>query len=135
MDQNYKNVYGTWLVSTEGDVEGRTTKVLGCFTGYVDEIALHLADKCYYTLEFKIQGNPVKYIPKRQSVNVRFDVYSNTWDMDEENRLNEMRKIFGNRPIKIENANVYASFKIVSSSEKEKILNKLTKEEKEILGL
>ena len=40
LKNGYDEVFGTWEVTTEGDVEGRTTKNLGNFTGYIDEIAL-----------------------------------------------------------------------------------------------
>lgn len=47
-----------WQVTTEGDCEGRSMKTLGYFVGGVDEIALHLANQCYYSLSFrKIEVN------------------------------------------------------------------------------
>ena len=49
----YTNAYGFWQVSTEGDCEGRTTRVLGTFKGRVDEIAFALAEKSSYKLTFK----------------------------------------------------------------------------------
>ena len=50
--EKYKDIYGYWIVTTEGDCEGRTTKTLGTFKGYIDDIALSLANKCYYSLCF-----------------------------------------------------------------------------------
>lgn len=141
MNENYKNLYGTWLVSTEGDVEGKTTKMLGTFTGWVDEIALHLADQCFYSLEFRKEEPIDEYVPKKESVDVSFSNDSNTWDnIHNEHGLNEMREVFADRPVKIEKGNYYSSFRIVSNKfvdneiKKQEILNKLTKEEKEILG-
>ena len=49
----YTNPYGLWEVTTEGDCEGRSRKGLGVFEGYLDDIAFYLANKAYYTLEFK----------------------------------------------------------------------------------
>lgn len=45
MRQEYSN-YGTFKVTTEGDCEGKSVRHLGTFTGYIDEIAFALADKC-----------------------------------------------------------------------------------------
>jgi len=42
-----------WTVTTEGDVEGRSTLHLGTFHGKIDEIAFALADKACYKLEFE----------------------------------------------------------------------------------
>lgn len=53
MRQEYSN-YGTFEVTTEGDCEGRSVRHLGTFTGYIDEIAFALADKCYYSLRFSL---------------------------------------------------------------------------------
>ena len=33
----YDNPYGIWEVTTEGDCEGRTTRRLGVYSGYIDE--------------------------------------------------------------------------------------------------
>ena len=52
LPEDYQNLYGLWKVTTEGDEEGRTTKSLGIYEGWVDEIALYLSDKCYYSLTF-----------------------------------------------------------------------------------
>ena len=37
--EDYKNPYGIWIVTTEGDCEGRSTRHLGVFQGYIDDIA------------------------------------------------------------------------------------------------
>jgi hypothetical protein len=46
------SAYGTWNVTTEGDVEGRSTRQLGTHTGFIDDIAFKLADQAYYGLRF-----------------------------------------------------------------------------------
>lgn len=43
-------LYGVWEVTTEGDCEGRSTMSLGVFEGWIDEVALSLADKAMYNL-------------------------------------------------------------------------------------
>ena len=43
INSEYLNPNGTWMVTTEGDCEGKTTKTLGVFIGRLDEIAFALA--------------------------------------------------------------------------------------------
>lgn len=137
MNEFYKDIYGTWKVTTENDSEGKTTKNLGTFTGYVDEIALHLADKCYYSLCFhKIQTSGSNLTPKASKVNVSFDIESGTWS---NKNIEEISKAFANRPVTIEDCNIYSAFTIKSNKPediaREIALNKLTQEEKKLLGL
>jgi len=56
--------YGYWSVSTQGDVEGLTVRSFGIYLGYVDEIAFHLADKCYYSLSFRKVEECDAYTPE-----------------------------------------------------------------------
>lgn len=126
--------HGTWQVTTEGDVEGRTIKNLGTFTGYVDEIALYLADKCYYTLEFKRVALVKEFKPTKSVVNIRvidFEIFEHT------------KQLLSGRPVKVTSGNYYNSTNITAINKKElekeiareKALSKLTKEDKEALGL
>jgi hypothetical protein len=135
-----KNTYGLWSVTTENDEEGRTVKNLGTFKGHIDEIALHLADKCYYSLCFKQVEEIKEYIPKRKSVSVMFGIDSGTWKMSSDERVNHFKEIFKDRNVKISDSNYYASFTISTNEEtledkKRNALNKLTPEEKLLLGL
>lgn len=83
--ESYKKAYGFWEVTTEGDCEGRSVSRLGIYEGYIDEIALALADRCYYSLCFRpIDPRALDLTPKRKSVEISFDIGSNTWDMDNE---------------------------------------------------
>ena len=62
--KEYKN-YGTFKVTTEG----RSIKDLGVHTGYIDEIAFALADKCKAEfLELSICEKAIKII-RESSVN------------------------------------------------------------------
>lgn len=129
--------YGTFQVKTEGDIEGRSMVSLGIYTGFIDEIALYLADKCYYSLYFsKVSPEQPIYRPTSDSVHISFEYQL---DLTE----NEVKTILKNRPVEVEVGQFYKSFKIsrpLSEREKkeaikEKALKKLTKEEKEALGL
>jgi hypothetical protein len=142
MNKHYTNAYGGWEVTTEGDVEGKTTKHLGTFIGYVDEIAFHLADKALYGLCFKRipQSADKVYQPTATSVNISFDVESKTWDsVKTDSGLMDIEKIFANRPVKITHSNFFASFKLVSNHADEfiraKALEKLSPKERELLGI
>ena len=135
-----QDTYGTWLVTTEGDVEGRTIHTLGVFTGYIDEIAFHLANKCYYTLHFKETETKPQYESFGGMVNIRVDSDTKGW-RSEDISLDGIRERFSDRAVKITEGNYYRSFNIQSRDaiDKEKIrknaLAKLTDEEKKILGL
>lgn len=77
--ESYKKAYGFWEVTTEGDCEGRSVSRLGIYEGYIDEIALALADRCYYSLCFRpIDPRALDLTPKRKSVEISFDIGSNT---------------------------------------------------------
>ena len=142
--------YGTWRVTTEGDCEGRSIRELGTYTGYIDEIGLYLADKQYYALQFRlIDPQPSKFTPSRTSVNISLDIDSGTWDMSAKQRKEYFKKMLGVRSndIQIEDGKSYASVTINAGNgpeAREKIrkemlrqeaLNKLSKEEREILGV
>ena len=136
----YKDTYGTWIVTTEGDVEGRTIRNLGAFTGHIDEIALYLADKCYYSLKFKLAESVSEYKPTSDSVNISLDYTSN---FSNDQRLNHFKNLFKDRDVNIIDGNYYNSVKIQSEKSKEEIekekkkkaLSKLSEEDKKILGL
>ena len=146
ISEEYTNLYGTWKVSTEGDCEGRTSTSLGIYTGWMDEIALSLADKCFYSLNMK-KIEPKNRIgpPTRSSVNVTLDIDSKTWDMAPQERaaaVQELIKNVGRNSLcEIKPGGAYASVLVVSKTfdpvdhEKQKALEKLTPREKELLGL
>ena len=116
MPEKYKDAYGTWIVTTDGDVEGRTTKHLGTFVGYVDEIALALANQAGYDLRFKKIENvnpPPKPERVPSAVHVSFDIDSKTWDMTAEGRERAMTIVFAERPVTVRTSNYYAAFKLV----------------------
>lgn len=141
MNNEYANLYGTWEVTTEGDVEGRSTRNLGTHTGWVDEIALHLGNKCGYSLCFNKVEEIKTYNPTVKSVNVSFGVKSGTWNLNSSERSNLMSIIFKDRPVTIEKSNYYSAFVITSKTvsedeiKRQKALNKLNDEEKKLLGL
>lgn len=88
---NYNSPLGWWQVTTEGDCEERTTKHLGKHYGHVAEIALFLADKCFYTLNFvprlgeKPSERPI-YRATRKSVWISLGIGSKTWGMNHAER-------------------------------------------------
>lgn len=141
----YDNVFGNWEVTTEGDEEGRSLRHLGTHEGYIDEIALALADKVFYSLTFRAVKKIKHHQPVRKSVSVVLDIDSDTWNMSPEDRAKEVGKIFAanNRTgITISSSNYYASFTItlkdktqLEKYEREQALSKLTDREKEVLGL
>lgn len=143
MDKNeYKKPYGIWEVTTEGDCEGRSTRRLGVFEGYLDDIALALADKTYYSLHFtKIDIHTLDHVPpKKNSVEVTLNIESGTWDMTKGARAAYAEQMLKDRDVRVEMGENYASFKIVSGRKtqaelRQEILAKLTPKERAILGV
>jgi len=133
--------YGTFRVTTEGDCEGRSVMDLGVYTGYIDEIAFALADKCYYTLHFKlVEPTPLDMTPKKDTVKISLDVDSGTWDLKGSDAMNYFKKFFANREVEVVDVCGYGACEISTHKEtveekREKILQKLSEEEKRILGL
>lgn len=140
MRQKYSN-YGTFEVTTEGDCEGRSVKHLGTFTGYVDEIAFALADKCFYSLRFSlVNPKDLDMTPKRDTVNVSLDINSGTWDMKPDERVMYFRELLKDRDVEIFPSTSYASCVLTTHREtieekRVKVLKKLTLEERKLLGL
>ncbi len=138
MEKEY--VYGTWEVYTEGnDVLDKV--LIGTYTGYVDEIALSLADKTNYMLEFKKIEDTDKYKPIADEVTIRFDDNAKINEYAHNKYIYEMKKLFKDRPVDIEENGVGSMFKIVADEKlkkeiiKNRALAKLSEEEKEVLGL
>lgn len=117
-----------YSVKTENDVEGNTLKDLGLYKGKIEDIAFHLADKCYYKLYITPHKPKVIEVtginPTHLSVHI-----------DTTNSVFEIK----NDKINIENGKYYNSVKLIFNNEEEykrmKALSKLTDEEKKLLGL
>lgn len=130
--------YGTWEVFTEGDCEGKSTRFLGTFTGHVDEIALHLACKCEYTLNFKREKDSTPLLePTKSCVDVQFiDDYGTPSQFKS---LNGLKEVLKDRPVQVTHSKYYKSFKITTDDkeevERQEALAKLTLKEREILGV
>lgn len=133
----YNNFYGIWEVTTEGDVEGRSTRSIGIYEGYIEEIAFYLADKAYYSLFFKraevIQVNPSFHKPTKSSVTIK--TYGVSFDGK------NVEDYMDYRNIHCVSSNDLSQFTLSLDKEKQiemkkqEALKKLTTEEKAILGL
>lgn len=135
------NVYGTFKVTTEGDCEGKSIRDLGVHTGFVDEIAFALADKCYYTLHFSLaEPKSLDLTPKKDTVKISLDINSGIWDLKGPELKRYFQKFFANRDLEVVSTHGYGSCTISTHKEtmeekRAKILSKLSDEEKSILGL
>lgn len=147
MTNSYDISYGLWKVTTEGDCEGKTTRNLGIYEGNISDIAFYLKNKCEYSLRFdpaevtKIDSVDVIHYG---SVSVSLDISSGTWNMSPEDRVNYFKVLLNteNRghEITVEPGRYYASVRLVGYDGHEEYvrktaLEKLTDEEKEVLGL
>lgn len=140
--QDYSSPYGFWKVTTEGDCEGRSTRQLGIHAGFIDDIALALADQCCYSLTFtKVDPYYLKHMPpKANKVDVTLDIDSGTWNMDKAQRVAFMEQMLKGRNVRVSEGKSYASVTISTNRKtqeelRQEILAKLTDEEKAILGL
>lgn len=136
LEEQLKTLHGGWRVTTEGDCEGRTTKNLGDWYGYVDEIALTLGSQGGYTLEFTaIDMKSKQLAPINKEVNVRINgAFDNS-------NLSEISARFhaSGRPVHVERCPYYKSFTIVNTAydknaaTRKSALDKLTAEELRVL--
>lgn len=141
-DKPYNKAYGFWHVTTEGDCEGRSTTDLGVFEGNIDTIALALADRCYYYTLYFTAVDPTDYdeTPKKDEINISISGASGLYDMTKEERLDAMRNMLKDRPVFVRDGNRADTF-IISTKQKsleerrQKILDKLTAEERKLLGV
>lgn len=140
MNKKYTN-YGTFKVTTEGDCEGKSVRDLGVHTGYIDEIAFALADRCFYTLRFAlVEPTTLDLTPKKDTVKISLDIDSGAWDFNVADAMEYFKDFFANRDVEVIGTHGYGSCTISTHKEtieekKEKILQKLSEEEKKILGL
>lgn len=143
-NSKYKHSFGWWSVTTEGDVEGKSTTHLGTFRGHIDEIAFHLADKCYYTLQFTRMKDEdmTDFVIKAKTVSISMNIDSGTWDLKGQERIDFYVDVFKNRPgIYVSEGTSYAGVTISTNkiSDKDvarsKALSKLTPTEIELLGI
>lgn len=125
--------YGVWIVSTDGDCEGRSAKRLGIYEGHIDEIALHLADKAMYNLFFSryeaVVNKPGE--PTGAVVAVSLDFCQN-------DNIGLIDSMFSDRPVSIIPSTFFNSFEIVGDQdaiERKIALSKLTEKERKLLGL
>jgi hypothetical protein len=146
--------YGLWRVTTEGDVEGRSTNTLGEFKGNFDEIAFYLADRCYYTLDFKlIDDSPRADLkPSGVAVNVRVDDgTSSPYRETSEEQAQRLRAVLQDTEVAVKSGTAYHGVQLQISRDDAKmtilragidrenamksIKSKLTKDELRILGI
>jgi len=128
--------YGTWVVTTEGDVEGRTTTQLGTYTGNVHDVAFHLANKCHYALSFTLVDENVNtnLYPTAKKVPVRIYDHNGVQFLD-----SQVRDTFKNTHVRVEPCNFYKALTLVldnyEEQKREEALAKLSDEDKKVLGL
>ena len=142
------NTYGLWQATTEGDCEGRTIRDLGVHMGHFDEIALKLADKVYYTLQLKwVDPTAAKDFPQATQVQVSLSSDTGLQNLLPEERADAIKEwLAENKRSILVNPGVYYGAvglvdheaierRFLEKKKKLAALNKLTREEIELLGL
>lgn len=83
--------FGSWEVTTEGDVEGRTVHRLGIYHGHVAVVALHLAKHPGYSLRFmRVGDGEEQHFAFRRGAHVHVSVGAMT-GMKQEDRTRWLR--------------------------------------------
>jgi hypothetical protein len=146
----YKNAFGVYDVTTEGDCEGKSVRTLGRHEGYIDDIAFKLANQCYYSLTFHrvpVEKQTKNLTKTGTKVNVVLDIDSGTWDMKGPERIAYFREMLRGRNTEVMEGGYYASVTLLDGvgpearalAQKEVVrqsaLAKLTKEDRVALGL
>lgn len=131
--KNYPT-YGHWHVTTEGDVEGRSTRDLGTHEGHIDDIAFALADQCYYSLRFDFV-KPSELLntkkPARKKVNVSLGIDSGTWDLHGQDLVDYWQECFKGRGVTVLGNQYFAGVEIARDADAEAILEERRQEELE----
>lgn len=147
LPKDYKNAIGIWSVTTESDEEGRTTKHLGVWAGNIADIALHLANKVFYSLRFTaVSPNRGVLPPTEESVSISLDIDSNTWKLSGKELVSAIKNMqnFPSDLVQVGEGKAYASVTLRLPKNMAKhirenrllqsIKGKLTKEEWELLN-
>jgi uncharacterized protein YbaR (Trm112 family) len=84
---------GLWQISTDGDCEGRTSRIITVEHGHLGELALKYAGHAMYQLTFKPVMRTQEEKPA-ESVHIQLDIKSGTWDAKgEDEQLDVMNAI------------------------------------------
>jgi hypothetical protein len=111
---------GTWKVTTEGDCEGKSIRVIGKFEGTIPEIVKILAFNKInpmYSFQFSLiekyslKTPPKDYIPT-EPVPISLNIGSGTWDMSSGKRVKSIEKWIDDPTIKVTDSNYFASVNI-----------------------
>lgn len=110
----FKSPIGKWIVTTEGDVEGRTIRDLGVYEGHIADIAFKLGGESYYSLHFSsFVTKPTSKMKSSSQVSIVLDISSGTWDMNNEERAIAVDAFLHSEPsgrsFKVTENNYYAS--------------------------
>ena len=90
---------GKWHVTTENDVEGRSTKDLGIHEGHVADIAAALRKHNFYSLKFE----PAVRVPSTKldtekgafKINISFPIDTDTWGSNKAARADAIHRWLG----------------------------------------
>lgn len=105
----YDDPYGIWEVTTEGDEEGRTTRRLGAYEGYLDDIAAEFADEAMYSLSFSKRKKPKIVNPKPKRAYVSISIDARTYDLSSEDRQATLADLLKTRPVYVTKGSYYNS--------------------------
>jgi hypothetical protein len=113
-ETGYGSPIRNWVVTTEGDEEGRSPENLGVFYGHVAEIAFHLAKKCGYSLCFRPFIGPHAEIRNvlnavKKKVNISFDANAPAWLSGSHPNFVKIAKWFDVEGVSVKECNYYGA--------------------------
>ena len=104
----YKDPYGIWKVSHKP--ENGSTKVLGTYTGYLDELALLMSDKINCCHDGQLIFSKLEEVEPKipefdlyQMANVKLDISKEFNSAPLESQIDAMKKILYGRPVDVIN--------------------------------
>lgn len=119
LSPNWPSPIHKWRVTTEGDVEGRSIKFIGEYSGHIADITKMLVESgvspCY-----SFRFTPVKKLeqmenPKKifKGCDISLDIDSGTWSMDGEQRKRAISKWMQKNDFEVQDGTGYACVKLI----------------------
>ncbi len=114
ISKEYRNPFGVWKVATNFGEERERTRDLGTYKGFVDEIALYLANKNSHSLVFTRVPDDALIVglPTKRNVVVQLADDYLTWKASSKDRVSLVASAYKDRPVKVSGASVHGSFTI-----------------------
>lgn len=106
---------GWWKITTDGDVEGRSTRDLGIHYGHVADLAMEFGGSAMYSLKFS-PAEPPEPTPTGR-VHIQLDITSGTWDMKKDARVEAMCRWLDTEKVSVRPGQYFGSVLLLRNTE------------------